>query len=78
MLSALVAESGKTDARADARAERVHVSLAYPHDVFEHGIEGVEAVTRDGVHVAAAKLDELREAASRHGLKLHVRRQDAG
>lgn len=74
MLSALVAESGKTD----ARAERVHVSLAYPHDVFEHGIEGVEAVTRDGVHVAAAKLDELREAARRHGLKLHVRRRDAG
>jgi hypothetical protein len=46
------------------------VGLAYPHDRFEHGIKGVEPITRDGVHVPANYLKKLQQLADDHGVPL--------
>lgn len=48
--------------RSGGGAKRVRTS--FPIDRFEHGIEGVEAITATGVEVAAGHIDELLDRAA--------------
>lgn len=48
------------------------VRTRHPVDVFEHGVDGVEPITAQGVEVGPSKVDDLLKAAQSAGTELEV------
>lgn len=48
------------------------VRTRHPVDLFEHGVEGVEPITAEGVEVGPSKVDALLEAARTAAVELEV------
>ena len=52
------------------RSGKVTVRTRYPIDAFEHGVEGVETLTAQGVEVSGSNVPALIKAAEASGVVL--------
>lgn len=53
-----------TPAPPPAPAATVRVRVAFPCDVFEHGVDGVRSITRQLTEIPASALQQVKDAAA--------------